>query len=177
MRVISGKYKGKRFAPPKKFPSRPTTDFAKESLFNILNNSIDFENIHALDLFSGTGSIGIELISREAKSVTSVDIHATCVKHIHALKTELNEKNWHIVKADVFEFLSNHTTSYDLIIADPPYDLKRVPELPNLIFKNNLLNQGGIFVLEHGREHSFENETHFTGERNYGGVHFSFFEL
>lgn len=177
MRVVSGKYKGKRFSPPKKFPSRPTTDFAKESLFNILANQLDFDEVNALDLFAGTGSLSLELVSRDAATVTSVDNHIVSYKHMVQLKNELQENNWTIIKADVFDYLKTANKKFDLIIADPPYNLNRVKELPELIFNQAILSENGIFVLEHGQENSFETAANFKESRNYGGVIFSFFEL
>lgn len=177
MRVVSGKYKGKRFAPPKNFPSRPTTDFAKEALFNILVNRFDFEDLSVLDLFAGTGSISLEFLSRDAKQVTSIDNHAVSVKFLGKMSDELKDPNWSVLKKDCFEFLRSNNTKYDLIFADPPFELKGISEIPGLVFSRNLLNENGLLIIEHGRENKFEAVTQFTEMRNYGGVQFSFFEL
>lgn len=177
MRVVSGKYKGKRFAPPKNFPSRPTTDFAKEALFNILINRFDFEDLEVLDLFAGTGSISLEFLSRDAKRVTSVDNHTVSVKFLDKMSKELNDPNWSILKKDCFEFLESANSKYDLIFADPPFDLKGVSSIPDLVFGKSLLNESGLLIIEHGRENAFEGVTQFREMRNYGGVRFSFFEV
>lgn len=176
MRVISGKYKGKRFNPPRNFPSRPTTDFAKSALFNILNNQFDFESCIVLDLFSGTGSISLECISRGAKQVTSVDNHNVSVKFLNHMKADLNEKNWFIHRGDAFEFLKHESSKYDIIFADPPFAMKGQQQIAELVFEKQLLQPEGLLIIEHGRENSFENITQFKEMRNYGGVQFSFFE-
>lgn len=177
MRVVSGKYRGKRFNPPRNFPSRPTTDFAKEALFNILNNRFDFEEIRVLDLFAGTGNISLEFLSRGVLHVLSVDNHAVSVRFLNEMKRDLNETNWQIWREDAFEYLYKTTEKFDLIFADPPYSLPNQDGLIDLIFTRNLLTQEGLFILEHGRENNFENKTHFKEIRNYGGVQFSFFEI
>lgn len=177
MRIVSGKYKGKRFSPPKNFPSRPTTDFAKESLFNILSHQIEFENLEVLDLCAGTGSISVEFLSRDAAHVTSVDKHPVSVKFMYKMKQDLQAENWDIIKSDIFEFIDKTNLKFDLIFADPPFDLKATDDLPEKIFEKELLKTNGLLIIEHGREHQFENRTHFTELRNYGGVQFSFFEL
>ncbi|MBK7129802.1 MAG: 16S rRNA (guanine(966)-N(2))-methyltransferase RsmD [Crocinitomicaceae bacterium] len=176
MRVISGKYKGRRFSPPRNFPSRPTTDFAKSALFNILNNQFDFETCKVLDLFSGTGSIALECISRGALNVTSVDNHTVSVKFLNKMRAELNEKNWHIHKGDAFEFLKHESNKYDIIFADPPFAMQGQQLIAAMVFEKQLLNPDGLLIIEHGRENSFENITQFKEMRNYGGVQFSFFE-
>lgn len=176
MRVIGGKYKGKRFVPPKNFPSRPTTDFAKEALFNILENRITIDELDVLDLYAGTGSISLEFLSREAKSVTSIDNHFVSYKFIRKTQEEVDLKNWHVKKTECSKFLEETPLKFDLIFADPPYDLKGVIELPEIIFGRNILRQNGLLIIEHGRENNFEKNIHFREVRNYGGVHFSFFE-
>jgi 16S rRNA (guanine966-N2)-methyltransferase len=177
VRVIGGKYKGKRFAPPKNFPSRTTTDFAKEALFNILINRFDFDDLEVLDLFAGTGNISLEFLSRDAKQVTSVDSHVVSIKFLSKMKDDLNDSNWSVIKKDAFEFLKSTNQKYDLIFADPPFDLKGVNQVPELVFSRSLLNENGLLIVEHGRENKFENITQFTEMRNYGGVQFSFFEV
>ncbi|MCB9224815.1 MAG: 16S rRNA (guanine(966)-N(2))-methyltransferase RsmD [Crocinitomicaceae bacterium] len=175
MRIVSGKYKGKRFSPPKKFPSRPTTDFAKESLFNILENQLYWEDIKVLDLFAGTGNISVEMLSRGASSVLSVDIHPVCIRHLNKMQEELSDGNWRILKKDAFKFLAEHPTKYDLIFADPPFGLKGVDTLPDLVFEGEKLSQDGLLIIEHGKENDFSTHAHFKEVRNYGGVNFSFF--
>jgi 16S rRNA (guanine(966)-N(2))-methyltransferase RsmD len=178
MRIIAGKFKGRRFYPPAdKWPTRPTTDFAKESLFNILNNRIDFEEVSVLDLFGGTGTHSYEFISRGCKDVTYVDKFPACVQFVKKIAGELGiSANIRIVKADVFKFVKTAFKRYDYIFADPPYDLPALDQLPGLIFQHGLLQPGGIFVLEHGSGHRFQQHPNFLEERHYGNTHFSFFE-
>lgn len=176
MRIISGKYKARRIQVPANIKARPTTDFAKEGLFNLLNNRIDFEGIEMLDLFAGTGGIGLEFISRNCKSVTSVDINATQTTFIHKNCSELGIKNMLIHKADVFRFINNTSQKFDFIFADPPYDLKSLATIPDLIFERRLLKEDGIFVLEHSAKNDFSEHPNFAEHRHYGNVNFSFFE-
>ncbi|MBI3133356.1 MAG: RsmD family RNA methyltransferase [Bacteroidetes bacterium] len=176
MRVISGKYKGKRFDPPRNFPSRPTTDFAKEALFNILENRYDFDGLQILDLFAGTGSISLEFISRDAGQVTSVDNHAVSCKFLQSMKTSVNAANWQIIKQDAMRFLEETQATFDLIFADPPFAMPGQAEIPRLVFERGLLNSNGLLIVEHGRENNFEKIPRFTEIRNYGGVCFSFFD-
>lgn len=175
MRVISGIYKHRRWDVPRTFSARPTTDFAKESLFNILANRIDLEGSTALDLFSGTGSISIELVSRGCTNVISVEKdpahHAFIRKVMDTVKTDRCIP----IKGDVFKYIATCTTSFDFIFADPPYQLENLAEIPDLILSGNLLKEDGIFVLEHGSKHNFSNHPRFTDMKVYGSVHFSFF--
>ena len=175
MRIISGKYKSRRIDVPHNITARPTTDFAKEGLFNLLNNKIDFEDIQVLDLFAGTGSIGIEFISREAQSVISVeksDLHCNFIRKTCKL---LDINNLTLVKGDVFRFMESTRVKFDLIFADPPYELPNLAEIPDIIFKNELLKEDGLFILEHSSKNNFENHPHFSSHRNYGNVNFTFF--
>ncbi len=176
MRIISGTHKGKRINPPKNLPVRPTTDFAKEGLFNILNNKIDFEETIVLDLFAGTGSISLEFASRQAKQITSIDSNYHCTEFIRKIATELQYENLRAIKANVFNFLSNKKIACDLIFADPPYDMAEIEQIPELIFKNEILNKDGIFILEHSRKFDFSEHPRFTEHRKYGNVNFSFFK-
>lgn len=176
MRIISGVYKGRRFTPPDKLQARPTTDFAKEGLFNILDNRINYDNLNVLDLFAGTGSISYEFASRGAGSVTSVELNNLHASYIRQMAETLQFKQLHVLRANVFDFVDKPGLSYGFIFADPPYQLDKLPDLPDLIFKNQLLAEGGIFVLEHGRDHQFLQHPHFVEERKYGNVHFSFFQ-
>jgi 16S rRNA (guanine(966)-N(2))-methyltransferase RsmD len=173
--VISGKYKGRKFFPPKKFPSRPTTDYAKESLFNILENRVYWDEIDVLDLFAGTGSISLEFMSRGAKSVLSVDSHPIAIRHLNKLKNDFEEPQWSVYKKDVFKWIKENSIKFNLIFADPPFGLKGVEDLPTLILENNLLTEDGILVIEHGRETNYTSHPNFKEFRDYGGVNFSFF--
>ena len=175
MRIISGKYKGRHFDIPRNFKARPTTDFAKENLFNILPNYIDFEECTALDMFSGTGSISLELLSRGCKSVTSVEMDNLHFIHLNKTSTTLNDNNWHIIRDDAFRFIRRCSESYDIIFADPPYTLKGLPEIPELVLSSNMLKENGIFIFEHGKDHNFDNHPAFFRHIAYGSVNFSFF--
>lgn len=175
MRIISGKFRGRRIITPPNLPVRPTTDLAKESLFNILRNQIDFEQISVLDLFAGTGSISFEFISRGAQRVTSVDKDEKCIDFMKKTQTELKINNLFALRQDVFVFLGRSQMKFDLVFADPPYDLKQFKIIPNLVL-DNFLVEGGFFILEHPKEYSFKNHPMFSDQRNYGKVNFTFFE-
>jgi 16S rRNA (guanine966-N2)-methyltransferase len=159
MRIVGGIYRGRVFDPGKKFKARPTTDMAKESLFNVLQNSIDFESIRALDLFSGTGSISYEFASRGCTDVTAVEINAA---HIQFIK-------------EVVVFAAHIKEQFDLIFADPPYDHPKFTEVADLIFRNKLLKAGGLFILEHSGQFDYSGHPNFKELRRYGSVHFSMF--
>lgn len=176
MRVISGIYKRRRFDIPHKFKARPTTDFAKENLFNVLNNYIDFENhIHALDLFSGTGSISIELVSRGCDKVISVEKDSMHHAFICQIMKEVQTDKCIPIRGDVFKFIGRCNEQFDFIFADPPYALKDLGNIPSLIFEHHLLKDDGLFVLEHGKDYDFKDNPHFIEHRQYGSVNFSFF--
>ncbi len=176
MRIIGGANKGYRFKPLKNLPVRPTTDKVKESLFNILNHKIDFESITLLDLFAGTGNISFEFASRGTKKITLVDSHRSCIKSIYQNSKELSF-DVQILHKNVFQFLKNTATSYDVIFADPPYDFsqKEYEELHSLVFENNMLNKEGIFILEHSSKFNFESFSYFENSRKYGDITLSFF--
>ena len=176
MRIISGKYKSRRFQLPKNLRARPTTDMARESLFNILNNKIDWENTSALDLFSGTGSIALELVSRGCPRVVSVESNAKNHAFIQGVKAKLDATELLTIKADVFSFIKTCNQTFDLIFADPPYDLKELESIPGKIFDYELLNDDGVFILEHSKNNTFKEHPLFKEVRKYGAVHFSFFE-
>jgi len=176
MRIVSGFLRGRRFNPPNNLPVRPTTDIAKESLFNILNNYIDFHTIKALDLFAGTGNISLELISRGCISVTSIDNNFKCTDFIKKTAEAFKIDNIHIVKTNVFNFLKFINTPFDLIFADPPYDMDGIIAIPDIIFEKNLISEEGFLVIEHSREINFENHPRFFEHRLYGKVNFSFFK-
>lgn len=182
MRIIRGIYKGRRFPTPKNFKARPTTDFAKEGLFNILdNNYFDFEEDKpaALDLFAGTGSIGLELASRGCRHVVSVEKNFRHWQFLQQVAHELNDGIWKPVHADVFRFCKQCNERYDLIFADPPYSLPNLRDIPDIVLgedvHDSLLAEGGLFVLEHGKDYDFNDYPCFVEHRNYGSVNFTFF--
>lgn len=175
MRIISGKYKSRRIQVPPKLKARPTTDFAREGLFNVLNNMIDWDDTSALDLFSGTGSIALELVSRGCKRVVSVESEHLHWRFISLAKVQLEANELYPLKADVFKFLETCKEQFDLIFADPPYNLKEADILPKLIFDKSLLKPDGLFILEHSKTHDFSMLPQFKRELKYGSVHFSFF--
>lgn len=178
MRIIGGKFKGRKFIPPaKNWPTRPTTDFAKEGLFNMLQNRIDFQEVKMLDLFGGTGSHCYEFISRGCTNATYVDKFPGCVQFVTKTARELHiEQELHIVKSDVFTFIKNCAQKFDYIFAGPPYPLPNLDEIPDYIFKFELLKTDGLFVLEHNPNHDFTNHPNFSEARNYGTTIFSFFK-
>ena len=177
MRIITGKYKGRHFTVPRSFKARPTTDFAKENLFNVLNGYLDFtDNITALDLFAGTGSITIELLSRGCDKVISIEQDTQHFRYITQVLKELKADNCFPLRADVFRYIQRCKESFDFIFADPPYALKNLEQIPELIFKQNMLKKTGIFVLEHGKEQDFSEQPGFIDHRAYGSVNFSLFK-
>jgi 16S rRNA (guanine966-N2)-methyltransferase len=175
MRIIGGVLKGLRLNPPKNLPVRPTTDLAKEALFNILLNKIAFEGIKVLDLFSGTGNISLEFASRGAAEVISVDRSIHCVNYLKDTARQHKLDQIKTFKADVFKYLQIETEQYDLIFADPPYDLNQIPELPKVIFDKNLLLPGGLLIVEHQSMQNLSNHPAFVEHRKYGYTSFSFF--
>lgn len=177
MRIIGGQFKGRRFNPPaKNWPTRPTTDFAKEGLFNILYNQLEFESLKVLDLFGGTGNHTYEFISRGCRDVTYVDKFPGCVKFARRTAKELGiEKHIRIVHGDVFKFIAYAGEQYDYIFAGPPYALPTIDTIPDEIFKHGLLAPGGLFVMEHNPNHSYTAHPRYDGERHYGKTIFSFF--
>ncbi len=175
MRIIAGSLKGRRLNPPTSLPVRPTTDMARESLFNILNNYVDYEESAVMDLFAGTGAVSLEFISRGAKEVTSVDINNQCIDFIKQSAAHFGVNNLHAVRSDVFDLMKRAYKKFDIIFADPPYALDNLAQLPDIIFSSNVLTDDGIFILEHPREYQFEDHPHFWQHRNYGKVNFTFF--
>jgi 16S rRNA (guanine966-N2)-methyltransferase len=177
MRIISGTNKGKRLVAPKKLPVRPTTDMAKEALFNILNNNFQFSQLSVLDLFSGTGNIAYEFASRGSKEIIAVDANYDCVKFIKKTAQEL-DFNITTIKSDVFKFLEKAYVKADIIFADPPYDFeeKEFLKIPEIVFEKNLLNQNGQLIIEHSKHTNLSNFPNFMEERRYGGSVFSFFQ-
>ena len=175
MRIIAGSLRGRRLNPPASLPVRPTTDMARESLFNILNNYVDYEDCTVMDLFAGTGAVSFEFISRGVKEVTSVDINNQCIEFIKQSAQHMRVSNLHAVRSNVFDLLKRAYKKFDIIFADPPYALDTLPQLPDLVFGSNILTDDGIFILEHPREFQFEEHPHFWQHRNYGKVNFTFF--
>ena len=178
MRIISGKYKGRRIFPPKNLPVRPTTDMSKEALFNVLNNHFSFEGLKILDLFSGTGNISFEFASRGSDNITSVDADFGCVKFIKQVAEEY-DFNIAVMKSDVFKFLEKNNTSYDIIFADPPYALDQATfeKIVLLVFEQELLREDGMMVIEHSKYTKLDHMIHFSFKKSYGGSIFSFFEI
>ena len=176
MRIIGGKLKGLRLNPPKNLPVRPTTDLAKEALFNILQNQIEFDHISVLDLFSGTGNIAMEFASRGAEKVTGVDRSIPCINYLKDASRQHGLTQIDAFKADVFKYLDMETEQYDLIFADPPYDLNKIPEIPKIIFDKKLLKPGGMLIVEHQSMQNLSNHPAFTEQRKYGHSSFSFFK-
>jgi len=177
MRIISGKYKSKRITAPKKLPIRPTTDIAKEGLFNILSNRLHFQDIAVLDLFSGSGNITYEFISRGTKNITVVDQHYGCVKFIKETSEEL-EASISVIKSEVFKYLEKANAKFDLIFADPPYDLpeEQFAKIVDLVITQDFLEEDGVLIIEHSKHTSHLKENaYFTEERRYGNSVFSFF--
>ena len=176
MRIITGKYKGRHFEVPRSFSARPTTDFAKENLFNVLQAYIDFsESPTALDLFSGTGSITLELVSRGCGRVISIELDVRHHRLIKQFLDKLQETAALPIRGDVFQYLAKCREQFDFIFADPPYALKELPTIPALIFEKGLLAEGGVFVFEHGKDQDFSAHPHFREHRAYGSVNFSIF--
>mgnify|MGYP001571701906 CR=1 FL=1 len=158
MRIIGGTHGGRRIDAPRNLPLRPTTDFAKESLFNILENRFDFENLSVLDLFSGTGAISYEFASRGVKKITAVEKNLDAFKFIRKKSAEFGFSNISVLKTDSFYFIKGCTEKFDLIFADPPYDMKGVEEIPEFVFKNELLAENGLLIVEHSSKIKFEKE-------------------
>ena len=177
MRIVAGTLKGRRLNPPANLPVRPTTDMAREGLFNILNNYVDFDECMVMDLFAGTGAMSVEFISRGAREVTAIDINNACTDYIKSEAQRLELRNLRVVRADVFDLLKRANRKFDIVFADPPYALEGLETLPDLVFEHQVLNEDGIFILEHPREYSFEEHPHFWQHRNYGKVNFTFFAM
>ena len=177
MRIISGKHKSKRLKAPKNLPVRPTTDMAKEALFNILNNSYYFQNVAVLDLFSGTGNISFEFGSRGTENITAVDAHFGCIKYINTTSKEL-DLTINTIKSDAFKYLEKTNAKFDIIFADPPYDfdIKLFEKIVNLIFEKGLLNEEGTLIVEHSKHTDLSKHHRFSYSKKYGGNLFSFFE-
>lgn len=177
MRIIGGILKGRRLKPPANLPVRPTTDLAKESLFNILNNIVDFEGLEVLDLFAGTGNISFEFASRQAARVIAVDANPRCIEYIRKTAREFQMTNLVAWRADVFVFLKRPPDiAFDLVFSDAPFEMEGTEVIPELVFGNHWLKKDGLLVIEHSGMLSFAGHPRFSQERRYGKVHFSFFE-
>ena len=175
MRIVSGKHKGRFFSSPTSFSARPTTDIAKEGLFNILNNRVDFEEISVLDLFAGTGSISFEFASRGCTNITLVEINQQHLQFIYKVIGDLHLDSIKPLRYDAFKFVEKCTKRFDIIFADPPYTLKDIEKIPELILSKNLLNPNGLLIVEHPKSIDFSDSPFFKFIRKYGSVCFSFF--
>lgn len=175
MRIITGEYKGRHFDVPRTFKARPTTDFAKENIFNVVRSYVDFEDTVALDLFAGTGSISLELLSRGCQQVVSVEKDRDHARFIRQCLEKLGDKRCNLIQGDVFKFLKSCHLKFDFIFADPPYALENLASIPDLVLDNDLLTEDGIFVFEHGKTNSFTDHPRFVEHRAYGSVNFSLF--
>lgn len=177
MRIIRGKYGHRRFDVPKNITARPTTDFARENLFNVLDNIIDLEDKSALDLFAGTGAVSFELLSRGCRPVTAVETAPVQASFINSVKEKLGDDNLRVVRGDVFRFLKSCTNPYDIVFADPPYDHPRFAEIPGLILNSGAVRPGTLVIVEHNRNHDFSQLPGFAQHRAYGSVNFSIFTV
>lgn len=175
MRIIGGRLKGLRLNPPSRLPVRPTTDLAKEALFNILYNQFDFETIRVLDLFSGTGNISLEFASRGVSHIFSVDRDFGCVNYLKSLSKQYELNAIKVIKSDVFKFLEMETEQYDLIFADPPYDLPQINQIASKVIDRNLLKPNGYLIIEHPSLKKLDNHPSFIEQRKYGSSSFSFY--
>jgi 16S rRNA (guanine(966)-N(2))-methyltransferase RsmD len=175
MRIITGIYKGRHFEIPHTFKARPTTDFAKENIFNVLRGYLDFEDSDALDLFSGTGSISLEMLSRGCRQVVSVEADRDHARFIRQCIAKIGAENHTLIQGDVFRFVKSCHQQFDFIFADPPYQLETLGDLPDLVLSTGILAEDGVFCLEHGKKYDFSQHPRFFDHRNYGSVNFSLF--
>lgn len=175
MRIIGGRLRGKCIDPPKSYKARPTTDFAKEGLFNVIGSEYEFEDLSVLDLFSGTGSIGLEFISRGAALVDTVEMNPENAAFVRRTASGMGVSNLNVVHCNVFDFLEICTRKYDIIFADPPYALEGLDTLPDKVLVRDILHPDCYFILEHPAGYSFKSHPAFVKERKYGNVHFTFF--
>jgi 16S rRNA (guanine(966)-N(2))-methyltransferase RsmD len=177
MRIISGAFRGRRLNPPGNLPVRPTTDMAREALFSILYSQYDFENLHILDLFCGTGAIALESISRGCPVVCAVDANIKCIEFIKKTAAEWKASGLQAVKADAFRFIEKSSKAWDIIFADPPYIMKESLQLPQMIAERKLLKKGGRLIIEHPSDLVFRGQAGFLEQRSYSRVQFSFFNF
>ena len=175
MRIITGIYKGRHFDIPRSFKARPTTDFAKENIFNVINGYVDMDGASALDLFAGTGSISLELLSRGCAPVVSVEMDRDHASFIRECMKKLDTNDNILIRGDVFRFIKTCKQQFDLIFADPPYALPELPTIPRLILEKGMLKPGGLLVFEHGTKNDFSDIPGFIEHRAYGSVNFSLF--
>jgi 16S rRNA (guanine966-N2)-methyltransferase len=175
MRIVGGKYRGRTFTPNKSFTARPTTDMAKEALFNILTNRYDFQELNILDLFAGTGSIGYEFLSRDANEVTFVEKNPLHIRFIQEVVNKLKIENARVIRDDAFRFIKFTKYKFDIVFADPPYDFQYIAEIPPAVTQSGLLQPNGLLILEHSKDQNFNNVPFYTETRQYGKVNFSFF--
>lgn len=177
MRIIRGKYGRRRFDVPTNITARPTTDFARENIFNVLENMVDFEEEapEALDLFAGTGAISLEFLSRGCRSVTAVEKAATQANFIRKVAAQLDDPNLRLVRGDALRYIDAAPRSFDIVFADPPYDLPGFAEIPGKVLASKLLRPGSLFIIEHSGRHDFSSLPHFLEHRAYGSVNFSIF--
>ncbi len=176
MRISGGELRGRRINPPKNFAARPTTDFAKEGLFNTLANNYDFTEIAVLDLFSGTGSISLEFASRGCSSITAVEMNIAHANFIKSAAASLNISGLHVVRNNVFDFLTICRIKFDIVFADPPYDLDNLAAIPDKVLNASVLKDDGVIIFEHPAAFNFSKHPSFVKEKKYGNVHFSFFK-
>lgn len=177
MRIIRGKYGRRRFDVPHNITARPTTDFARENIFNVLENLEDFEGKSACDLFAGTGAVSFEFLSRGCNYVTSVEKASTQARFIKSVAEKLGDENLHLIRGDVFKFIAEDQRAYDFVFADPPYDHPRFDEIPELILNSNLVKPGTIVIIEHSKDRDYSMLPGFNQRRAYGSVNFSIFIL
>ena len=175
MRIVGGKYRNRRLRPPKEMEARPTTDFAKEGLFNVLHHSTALEGIRVLDLFAGTGSMSLEFLSRGAAEVVSVDQDKALFDFMQRTARDLNEPNWRMVRADVFTYLRTARSTYDIVFADPPFHMEDIARIPTLVLEAGLLEPDGMLIVEHSERMDLSGLPGFDRTRKYGLIHFSFF--
>lgn len=177
MRIIRGKYGRRRFDVPTNITARPTTDFARENIFNVLENTVDFEGKDALDLFAGTGAMSYEFLSRGCRTATGVEKARTQQAFIAKVIRELGADNYTLVRGDALRYIESRGGSFDIVFADPPYDLPGFGEIPGKILESGMLRPGGIFVMEHSQKFDFSGLPHFSEHRAYGSVNFSIFRI
>jgi len=175
MRIVGGKYRNRRLHPPAEMEARPTTDFAKEGLFNVLQHSVALEGIRVLDLFAGTGNISLEFLSRGAAEVISVDQDRKLFDFMQRTSRELNESGWRMVKSDVFSFLNNHRGQYDIVFADPPFHMEGLERVPAMVLQSGLLGTEGLLIVEHQEKVDLSKLQGYQRTRSYGLIEFSFF--
>lgn len=175
MRIIRGKFGRRRFDVPTNITARPTTDFARENLFNVLENFVDFEDADALDLFAGTGAVSFEFLSRECRHVTAVEKASTQQRFIDKVAKELGVDNFTLVRGDVLRYIAGASRAFDIIFADPPYDMPGFAEIPGKVLESKLVKPGTVFIIEHNKNHDFSALPGFREHRTYGSVNFTIF--